>query len=97
MPAYVALTKWTDQGVKSAKDAVDRAEQRRAAMERAGGRMVGLWWTQAPYDAVLIVDWPDEESAGGFALSYAATGNVRTETMRAYSNEEMQHVLSKLA
>jgi uncharacterized protein with GYD domain len=46
MPTYVALTKWTDQGVKNAKGAVDRSEQGRAAIEQAGGRVVGLWWTQ---------------------------------------------------
>ena len=96
MPTYVALTNWTDQGVKNAKGAVDRSEQGRAAIEQAGGRVVGLWWTQGTYDAVLIVDWPDDESASAFALSYAATGNVRTQTMRAYTNEEMQRVLSKL-
>jgi uncharacterized protein with GYD domain len=96
MPTYVALVRWTDQGVKNAKGAVDRANQGRAAIEKAGGRVVGLWWTQGAYDAVLVTEWPDDESASVFALSYASTGNVRSETMRAYTSEEMQRILQKL-
>src|SRR5438045_831975 len=97
MPTYVALVKWTDQGVKNVKGAVDRASgQARTAIEQAGGRIVGLWWTQGTYDAILVTEWPDDDSASVFALSYAAMGNVRTERMRAYTNEEMQRILQRL-
>ena len=66
------------------------------SIEQAGGRVVGLWWTQGAYDAVLVSEWPDDESASVFALSYASMGNVRTETVRAYTNEEMQRILQRL-
>ena len=96
MPLYVTLAKWTDQGVKNAKDAVTRWEQGSAAMEQAGGRIVGLWWTQGAYDAVGVTEWPDDESASAFTLTTAMLGNVRTETMRAYTQDEMQRIIAKL-
>jgi uncharacterized protein with GYD domain len=92
----VGLVKWTDQGVKTAKGAVSRAEQVGPSIEQAGGRLVGLWWTQGSYDAVIVTEWPDDESASVFSLSYAMAGNVRTETLRAFTSEEMQRILQKL-
>jgi uncharacterized protein with GYD domain len=96
MPLYVGLVKWTDQGVKNAKGAATRWEQGRAAIEQAGGRVIGLWWTQGQYDAVIVTEWPDDESASVFTLSYAATGNIRSETLRAFTTEEMQRILERL-
>jgi len=96
MPLYVTLAKWTDQGVKNAKDAVTRWEQGSATMEQAGGRIVGLWWTQGAYDAVGVTGWPDDESASVAALAYGMAGNVRAETLRAYTTEEMKQILQRL-
>jgi uncharacterized protein with GYD domain len=96
MPTYVGLVRWTDQGIKTVKDATSRSEQGKAAIEQAGGRVIGSWWTQGAYDAVVVTEWPDDEAASVAALSYAMAGNVRTETMRAYTNEEMQRIVQRL-
>jgi uncharacterized protein with GYD domain len=96
MPTYVGLVRWTDQGIKTVKDATSRWEQGKAAIEQAGGRVIGSWWTQDAYDAVVVTEWPDDEAASVAALSYAMAGNVRTETMRAYTNEEMQRIVQRL-
>ena len=45
MPTYVSLLTWTDQGIKDAKNALRRGEHGRGAIEKAGGRLVGSWWT----------------------------------------------------
>src|SRR5690349_5657557 len=96
MPLYVGLAKWTDQGIKTAKDAVNRFEGQRAAIEQAGGRVVGLWWTQGAYDAVVVIEWPDDETASVAAIAMGMAGNVRTETLRAFTTEEMQKILQRL-
>jgi uncharacterized protein with GYD domain len=96
MPSYVMLLKWTEQGLKNAKDALSRQEQGRAGIERAGGRLVGSWWTQGAYDAVVVVEVPDDETMSALAITLARMGDVRTETLRAYGNEEMQRILQKL-
>jgi uncharacterized protein with GYD domain len=92
IPMYLGLVKRTDQGVKTPKDAVSRFEQGRLLIEQAGGRVVGLWWTQGFCDAVPVTEWPDDESANVFSLSHAMAGSVRTETLRAFTTEEMQRV-----
>ena len=96
MPIYISLIKWTDQGARDVKNALNRREQIMAALEKAGGRMIGGWYTQGAYDAVTAVEWPDDESASAAALALGMGGNSRTETMRAYTPEEMQRILQKL-
>ena len=96
MPTYIGLFKWTEQGVRNVKDTVTRVEQARAAIEKAGGRLTGTWWTQGSYDIVTVGEFPDDETASAVTLSVAMAGNVRTETMRAYTAEEMQRIIQKL-
>ena len=96
MPTYITLAKWTDQGIRNIKDTVTRTEQVRAAAEKAGGRLLGVWWTQGAYDVVTVSEWPDDESASVASLTLSMAGNARTETMRAYTQEEMQRILQKL-
>jgi uncharacterized protein with GYD domain len=96
MPTYVSLIKWTDQGIRGAKDTVSRYEQARAQVERMGGRLTTTYWTQGSYDIVAISEFSDEESAMGFLLALGMQGNLRTETLRAFTAEEMQRILQKM-
>ena len=96
MPTYISLLKWTEQGVRNVKDTLTRTEQGRAAIEKVGGRLIGAWWTQGAYDIVILAEFPDEETASAHALSTAMAGNIRTETMRAFTQEEMQRIIQKL-
>jgi uncharacterized protein with GYD domain len=96
MPTYVALAKWTEQGIRNVKDTASRVEQVRAQVEQKGGRLTGIWWTQGAYDLVGLFEMPDDESYSALALSIALVGNVRLESMRAYTAEEMQRILQKL-
>jgi uncharacterized protein with GYD domain len=96
MPTYVVLGKWTEQGARNAKDTLTRSEQGRAAIENFGGRLVGVWWTQGAYDAVIVAELPDDETMSALAIALGMQGNVRTETLRAYGAEEMQRILQKL-
>jgi uncharacterized protein with GYD domain len=96
MPTYVTLMKWTEQGVKDVNSTVDRAEQARKAIEQMGGSMPTILWTQGSYDIVAIADFPDEETASAFLLSLGKLGNLRSETLRAFSAEEMRRILEKV-
>jgi uncharacterized protein with GYD domain len=96
MPTYVMLVKWTDQGAQSPKETLARARQNRTAAEGAGVRIIGVWWTQGAYDAVLVGEFADDETASAASLRLSMQGNVRAETMRAYTAEEMQRILDKI-
>jgi uncharacterized protein with GYD domain len=96
MPTYVTLLKWTEQGIKDVKSTVDRSEQARQAIEQMGGRMPAIYWTQGANDLVAIADFPDEETATAFFLSLGKLGNLRSETLRAFSAEEMRRILEKV-
>jgi uncharacterized protein with GYD domain len=96
MPSYVTLVKWTEQGLRDVKDTVDRTEQGRQLIEQMGGRMPVVYWTLGPYDMVAVCDFPDEESATAYLLNLGKLGNLRSETMRAFSAEEMRGILAKV-
>jgi uncharacterized protein with GYD domain len=96
MPTYVSLLRWTEQGIKNAKASIERAEQASAAVQKSGGRLQTVLWTQGSYDIVTIAEFPDEESATAFLIGLGGQGNVRSETMRAFNAEEMKRIVAKL-
>jgi uncharacterized protein with GYD domain len=95
MPTYVTLFNWTDQGVKSFKDSVDRAETAEEALGAAGITFNQLHWTVGAYDLVATVEAPDDETLAATLLTLAAQGNVRTTTLRAFTAEEMRAIIAK--
>jgi uncharacterized protein with GYD domain len=96
MPTYVVLYHFTDQGAKNIKGTVQRANEARADNERRGFKVQGLYWTQGRYDLVAIVDAPDEQAMLAGLFNIAGAGNVRSETLRAFSADDMQAVLQKM-
>lgn len=97
MPAYITLFNWTDQGIRNAKETVNRAKAVRQAIEAAGGRLIGIWWTLGQYDGVLIAEAPDDETVTRVLLAIGMQGNVRTATMRCFSEEEMARIVQGLS
>ena len=95
MPRYVVLYRFTDQGLKGIKDTVRRAREIRADNEKRGFKVIGTYWTQGRYDLVSIVDAPDEESMLTGLFNIAETGNVHSETLRAFDEAEMERALKK--
>ncbi len=96
MPAYISLINWTDQGAKNAKETVTRANEVEKLLQSMGGRKIGVWWTMGQYDLVYISEMPDDETATAFLATVAKQGNVRTSTMRCFSEEEAARIMSKV-
>ena len=93
---YIALMNWTDQGVKTARETVQRRDQADALAERYGARIEQVYWTVGPYDIVTIIEAPDDESATAMLLELGTGGNLRTTTLRAYDREEMSGIIQRL-
>ena len=96
MATYVVLAKFTDQGIRNAKESPKRADAFKEMAKTFGVTVKELVWTQGRYDIVTIVEAPDESAAMSLNLSLGALGNVRTETLRAISAAEMTKIIGKM-
>lgn len=96
MPTYIVLGQFTDQGVRSVKDTTKRAEAFKEMASKAGATVKEVYWTLGHYDLVTIVEAPDDVSATALFLSAGALGNIRTQSLRAFSADEMGRVLGKM-
>jgi len=96
MPVSIGLFRWTDQGLRNVKDTVTRTRANISAIEKLGGK-VQVYWTQGRFDLVTIVEGPiDDETGSAMSLAVAKAGNARTETLRAFTIDEMERILSKV-
>ena len=96
MPTYVVLNNWTDQGIRSVKDSPKRLDATKKAIEAAGGKVLGYYLTMGRYDSVLIVEGPSDEAAATLALSAGSQGSIRTETLKAFPENEYRRIIAKI-
>jgi uncharacterized protein with GYD domain len=96
MATFIALSNFTDQGIRNVKDTVKRADMVKEAAQKAGVTMKDIMWTLGAYDMVVTFEAPDDAAMTAFALAVGAAGNVRTQTMRAFNRSEMSAILAKL-
>jgi uncharacterized protein with GYD domain len=97
MATYIVLSSFTDQGVRNVKDTTKRSDAVRELAKKFGATAKEIFWTLGRYDIVAIFEAPDDASMTALGLALGAAGNVRTQTLRAFSREEMNGVLAKLA
>ena len=97
MATYIVLTNFTDQGIRNVKDSTKRADAMKELARKFGVTAKEIFWTLGSYDVVAIFDAPNDASMTAFGLAIGSGGNVRTQTMRAFSREEMNGILAKLA
>lgn len=96
MPTYIALVSFTDQGMRHIKQTTERAKGLVDAASRLGLKIKEIYWTMGPFDAFFTVDAPDDEAVTTLALSLGSLGNVRTQTLRAFSADEMNKIIGRL-
>jgi uncharacterized protein with GYD domain len=92
---YILLLRWTDQGIRNFKDTTRRADAAKREAERIGGKLT-IYWTFGEYDLVCILEAPNDEAAMEFGLKVSSLGNVRTTTLRAFTEEEIAKIIGKL-
>jgi uncharacterized protein with GYD domain len=96
MATYVVLANFTDQGIRNAKDSPKRAEAFKEMAKDFGVTVRDLLWIQGRYDILTILDAPDELSVMALSVSAGALGNIRTETLRAFSMEDVTKIVGKM-
>jgi uncharacterized protein with GYD domain len=93
MTTYILLGTFTDQGIRNIKDTTKRADAIRAMAKKSGVNMTEMYWTLGQYDVAAIFDAPDEAAATSLTLNIGSQGNVRTQLMRAFTEDEMGTIL----
>jgi uncharacterized protein with GYD domain len=97
MATYIMLANFTDQGIRNVKDTVKRADAFRELAKGAGVTVKELCWTLGQYDIVAIAEAPDDMTVTALSLTLGKSGNVRTQTLRAFSADDMNKILTKVA
>lgn len=97
MPTYIGLLNYTHHGMTEMSNAPDRIEASRQRIKDAGGELVGYYLTMGQYDAVVIVEMPDDEALAKLLLALGATGLYTTQTMRAFTLEEATGIFNSLS
>ena len=96
MATYVSLVNLTEKGAREINDTVKRADAFKTLAKKLGATVKELVWTQGKYDIVAIVEAPDDATASAVFLSAAKLGNIRSQTLRAFTAAEMEKILEKV-
>ena len=97
MPTYIALLKWTGQGIGNVKDSPSRLDAGRKAFKKIGVKIKDSYLTMGRYDLVCIIEAPDDESFATAMLSLGAQGNVQTETLKAFTEDQYRKICAAVS
>jgi len=96
MAKYVSLIQFTDQGIRNIKDTIKRGDAAVAEAKKLGMKITEKLWTMGAYDVVVLFGAPDDETISAFTLKIGSLGNVKSQTLRAFGQEEMGRILAKI-
>jgi uncharacterized protein with GYD domain len=96
MPTYISMLRYTQQGISAVKNAPARIDAAKEAYRKAGGELKSIFLTLGQYDLVVIAEMPNDEAVGRMALALGAQGNIRSETMRAFTEAEFKKIVGSL-
>ena len=96
MPTYIALMNYTQQGVAKVKDSPSRLAAGREEFKQAGAKIKEAYLTMGRYDLVCVIDAPDDETYARLTLDLASRGNVQTETLKAFSEDQFRKIVDSI-
>jgi uncharacterized protein with GYD domain len=97
MATYLTLMNFTPQGLSAIKDTVKRGEAAKKAAREAGAAIKEILWTHGQYDGALILEAPDDATLTAVLLNLGKLGNIKTQTLRAFTAAEMAKILEKVS
>jgi uncharacterized protein with GYD domain len=96
MPTYISLVQFTEKGMQAAKQTTQRVSDWAGKVESMGVGIKQMYWTLGQYDQVCIFEAPDDETAASVLLAADMLGNIRTQTMRAFTAAETETILARV-
>ena len=96
MPTYIVLLNWTQQGISSVKDSPKRLDSGREAFKKFGVQIKDTYLTMGRYDLVCVIEGPDDETVARAMLTLGSQGNVQTETLKAFTEDQYRRILGAI-
>jgi uncharacterized protein with GYD domain len=96
MPTYLALARWTKEGVEKIKESPSRLDAAKKAIELAGGKVVSFYMLMGQYDIAIVLEAADDATLARTILSLVSKGGVRLETTRAFTEDEYRKVIAAI-
>ena len=96
MPTYISLISLTQKGVENIKESPARLEKAKAAFKAMGAELKQFYLVTGQYDMVVISEAPDDETVAKVALMIGSAGAIRTETLRAFTEQEYKNIIAAL-
>lgn len=96
MPTYISLIRWTQKGIENIKEGPSRHEMAKQAFKAMGGELTEMYLVMGQYDLVVIGELPDDETVAKLSLATGAQGYIRTETFRAFTEDEYRKIVAAL-
>ena len=96
MSTYIVLLRYTQQGVQNIKESPTRLDAAKQAFQALGAEVKAFYLVMGQYDAVVVSEAPDDETMAKLALATGSLGNVRTETLRAFTEDEYRQIIAAL-
>ena len=96
MPMFMCLLNWTEQGIRSVKEAPKRAKAAQELAKKVGVDIEEVYLTSGDSDLLVILDTPNGDNVAKFALAISSQGNVRTRTARIWPQSDFQKLISEL-
>jgi uncharacterized protein with GYD domain len=97
MATYISTVTFTQQGLRGIGETTKRAAALKSAAKKMGTKITDIFWTMGDHDGVLIIEAPNDEAAASLLLHLGSAGNVHTTTCRAFTAEEMDKIIAKVA
>lgn len=96
MATYITLVNYTEKGIAHIKESPARLEKVKEAMRAAGGEFKAFYLTMGRYDIVVISEAPNDEAYAATMLAIGAAGAVRSETLKAFTEEEYKKIIAAI-
>jgi uncharacterized protein with GYD domain len=96
MPTYILLVRWTTQGLQKIKESPSRLEAGKKAFDAAGIKLRAFYMVMGRYDQVSIAEAPDDATMAKALLRLTSQGNLQTETLRAFTEDEYKKIISEI-
>lgn len=96
MPTYISLLEYTQDGIANIEDSADRLDQARELAANMDCEVAEFYLTFGRYDAMAVIDAPDDETAAEFILSVAKAGAISSETLKAFPEGEYRDIVAAL-